>query len=104
MRAREPQPTHTIDASNRAEQIREIVGSIEVRVHCLAEQHDLRHSLGDDLSRLANDFVEATASLRTAGRRHNAGSASVIAPALNRNPRLDAIEAARPEVLVVFLE
>src|SRR5205823_7789754 len=104
MRAREAEAPHTGDGPDRAQQIREIMVAVVVRVHRLAEEHDLRHPLGDDRGDLAYDVVQAAAPFRTTRRRHDTVRAPVVAATLHRDPCFYFVEAARLEILVVLLE
>ena len=98
---------HAADARNRAhgaQEIGEIVLAVVVGVHRLPEQHDLTHAIGDHVADLANHVGQTPAAFRAARVRYDAVGAAVIAATLHGDPRLDAIEALRREVLVVLLE
>jgi hypothetical protein len=104
VRAGKPQAPDSGKISNRAEEACEIILPVEVGVHGLAEQNDLGNARCNDSLALTNYFRETPASLGTTRRGHNAVGAFVIAAPLHGNPRLDSLEAARSEVLVVLLE
>lgn len=90
--------------SHRAEQRREIRFPVVVRVHGLAQQHDLRHALRGQGLDLADDVRQAPAPLGAPRHRHDAVRAPVVAPALDGNPGLHPVESAWREVLVMLLE
>src|SRR5439155_212402 len=83
-----------------AERLRDVV----IGVHRLAEQDYLGHAIGNNLLHLAYDVGESPAALSSARVRDDAVRASIVATALNGDPRLHAIEALRLKVLVMLLE
>src|SRR5688500_6306227 len=102
MRAGETKPPHARETTDRSQQVGEIMLAVEIRIHRLAYENDLRDPRCDYGFRLPDDFVKLPASLGTARRRHDAVRALVITPALDGNPRLHALEPARREILVVL--
>src|SRR6266496_5112006 len=87
----EPHPSHSVNRADCSQQIGEIVQSIEVRVDRLPEKDNFRETLINGGIRLADNVGELAAALRSARGRDDAVRAAVVAAALNRDPRLDAV-------------
>src|SRR5690554_5251535 len=74
-----------------------------VRVDGLPEERDLGDPLLDDGADLGDDPLGLAVLLRAAHVRHDAVGAAVIAPALDRDPRVDLRFAPDLETLVVLV-
>src|SRR5690606_5155514 len=84
--------------------IREVVLAIVVRVYRLAEKHYFAHAVRDDCLDFAHHVCQLATALASSCIRNDAVRAAIVATALHWYPCLHAIEAARGEVFVVFLE
>src|SRR5438094_3342215 len=94
MRRCEAQSFETIDRMHGFEQLhkrrflvdlREFVPPI--KIHDLSKQRDLLNTPRNEITYFAHDFVNGTASLRTARLRHDAKCALHVASLHNRNER-----------------
>src|SRR6185503_21323022 len=104
MRAGEAESAYSGYTADSAQQISEVVSAVEVGVHRLTQQHNLRytgihHGLG-----FPHHLCQLATSLRATRRRDDAVSALVVAPTLDGDPRLHAVKPARGEILVMLLE
>ena len=104
VRARVPHATNAVHRGDGAQQVGKVVRAVIVRIDRLPQQDDFAESLSHHIVRLTHDVVELATAFSATGIRHDAVRASIVAAALNRNPCLDAFEAARDDVLVVLLE
>ena len=104
VRAGEPHTPNARHGADASQQVGEVVPPVVVRVHRLAQQHDLAHSFGDDGLGLTHHVLEPPAALRPACGGNDAVGAAIVAATLHGDPCLHAVEPPRREVLVVLLE
>ena len=111
VRARVADPPDALDRADGAQQVGEqraqaggcVAGSAggelqvaAVAVDVLAEQRDLGDAVGGESLDLVEDVGERAADLDAAHRGHDAEGAVVVAPDLDRHPRVVATSRGRP--------
>ena len=102
VRGCEPNPLDPIHLRDCGEEVGEVVVAVVVGVHGLAEQRDLSHPALCESARLADKRRQGDALLSTSNKRHDAERAELVAPSLDRQPRLDALRAGREDVGVIL--
>ena len=100
--AGEPHAANPVHGAGRAEQVREVVLAVVIRVDRLAKERHLRHAVRNEALRLAHDVGQSTAPLRSPRVRNYAERAPIIAAALDGDERAGRRPALRDHVLVVL--